>query len=192
MAEAVGPRTAVALTVALILAGAGCASSASVGVRPSPFPNVPAPRWAFEPDAGYTTYLRDVLATALSLRGTRYQFGGTSPQGGFDCSGFVRYVFGLSQVDLPRTVAEQFNLGRAVADSHLSRGDLLFFSTTGPGATHVGIVVDPVEQTFVHAPGTGSVVRTERFDTPYWSRRRVGVRRLALVPQEAASRDNGS
>lgn len=124
--------------------------------------------------------MRDVLDTAVALLGSRYQLGGTTPAGGFDCSGFVRYVFAAHQLDVPRTVAEQYRVGREVARSHIGVGDLVFFSTTGPGPTHVGIVVDPAAQTFVHAPGTGSVVRVERFDTPYWGRRMLTARRLPV------------
>jgi cell wall-associated NlpC family hydrolase len=123
-----------------------------------------------------------VLQTATALLGTPYRFGGESPQGGFDCSGFVRYVFQQVHLDVPRTAAEQYLVGQNVGEAHFTAGDLIFFSTTGPGVTHVGIVVDPLARTFVHAPGTGAVVRIERFDTPYWSARTVGVRRLSIEP----------
>ena len=124
--------------------------------------------------------MRDVLDLANSLRGVRYRFGGTDPGTGFDCSGFVRYVFGRFDVQVPRTAAEQFHVGHRIALNQLAAGDLVFFSTIGPGPTHVGIVVDPVNRTFVHAPGTGSEVRIERFDTSYWSPRMVGIRRVAV------------
>jgi cell wall-associated NlpC family hydrolase len=127
----------------------------------------------------------------VALLGSRYQLGGTSPAGGFDCSGFVRYVFAVHQLDVPRTVAEQYRVGREVARSHIGVGDLVFFSTTGPGPTHVGIVVDPVAQTFVHAPGTGSVVRVERFDTAYWGRRMLAARRLPLPEPPATQARSG-
>jgi len=121
-----------------------------------------------------------LLQTATALLGAPYRFGGTTPQSGFDCSGFVRYVFQQYRVDVPRTAAEQFRVGRDVDATHVASGDLIFFSTTGPGATHVGIVVDPEAHTFVHAPGTGAVVRIERFDTPYWDSRTLGIRRVDI------------
>lgn len=124
--------------------------------------------------------MQTLLETAMALAGSRYVFGGTTPESGFDCSGFVRWVFRQYSTDVPRTVAEQFRVGRAVSDAQVSAGDLLFFSTIGPGATHVGIVVDPVARTFVHAPGSGAVVRVERFDTSYWRNRMLGVRRVPL------------
>lgn len=168
----------------LLFVGA-CASSPSVAVRPTPFPRAPTPAYvlASPVSAAHLFNVRALLETAVSLRGAPYRLGGTTPQAGFDCSGFVRYVFQQYALDVPRTVAEQFRVGREVDRTRTSAGDLIFFSTVGPGATHVGIVVDPEAQTFVHAPGTGSAVRIERFDTPYWQSRMLGVRRVPLESQ---------
>jgi peptidoglycan endopeptidase LytE len=120
-----------------------------------------------------------IVQDALAFQGVRYQLGGEDPAGGFDCSGLVRYVFEQHHVDVPRTVAEQYQQGRHVAVADVHAGDLVFFTTTGPGATHVGIALGtagPGE--FVHAPGDGGAVRVEHFDTPYWRSRIVGVRRV--------------
>jgi cell wall-associated NlpC family hydrolase len=91
----------------------------------------------------------------------------------------VSYVAGLHGILLPRIVIDQFAVGRAVDRSSLAPGDLIFYSTVGPGATHVGIVLEsngPLR--FIHAPADGSSVRVERFDTPYWESRWVGARRV--------------
>jgi len=120
-----------------------------------------------------------VLETALALRGVPYQFGGVEPENGFDCSGFVRYVFLQHAVNLPRTVTEQYLVGRDVDVAGIVPGDLIFFTTVTPGASHVGIALDA--GTFVHAPGSGSVVRVERLDAPYWRSRLVGVKRLLAL-----------
>jgi cell wall-associated NlpC family hydrolase len=118
-----------------------------------------------------------MLDAALAQQGRPYQYGGADPRTGFDCSGLVWYVFFVTQgVQLPRTTAEQFALGRAVDRDDIAPGDLIFFSTTDPGPSHVGIALD--RHTLVHAPSTGSVVRVERFDTAYWQARLTGVRRL--------------
>jgi len=111
----------------------------------------------------------------LSLRGTPYKSGGTDP-GGFDCSGFVWYVFGQHGVPVPRTVAEQYGAGGSVAPTDLQAGDLVFFATAGSGASHVGIVVGG--DSFVHAPSSSGVVRVERLGATYWSSRFLGARRL--------------
>src|SRR5258707_1141056 len=134
---------------ALILAGvvAGSAGCATTGATPRPFPTphapvaTPAPRPATPAPApsghavGYT-----VAGTALSLRGAPYRNGGTDPAG-FDCSGFVTYVFGQNGVRVPRTVTEQFHAGRQVAGPQLEPADLGVFTTVGPGASHVGIAI---------------------------------------------------
>lgn len=120
-----------------------------------------------------------VVQMALGFQGVPYRLGGEVPASGFDCSGLVRYVFEQYHVDVPRTVAEQYQQGRHVAVADVQAGDLLFFTTIGPGATHVGIALGaagPGE--FVHAPGDGGVVRIEHFDSSYWRSRLVGVRRL--------------
>jgi cell wall-associated NlpC family hydrolase len=120
-----------------------------------------------------------VLQTAYSLLGTRYRFGGESPETGFDCSGFVGYVLRQHGIDMPRTVAEQFQIGRSVAQDDIQIGDLVFFTTTGPGATHIGIVVSAGPRwEFIHAPADGASVRVERFDSGYWQQRWMGARRV--------------
>jgi cell wall-associated NlpC family hydrolase len=120
-----------------------------------------------------------VLETAVALKGTPYQFGGMDPGSGFDCSGFVRYVFLQHAVHLPRTVTEQFLVGQDIGVESIVAGDLIFFTTVAPGASHVGIALDV--GTFVHAPGSGSVVRVERLDAPYWRSRLIGVKRLLAL-----------
>jgi cell wall-associated NlpC family hydrolase len=117
----------------------------------------------------------DVVGTALDLRGVPYKNGGADP-GGFDCSGFTQYVFALYGVTLPREVRDQFKTGTAVDRKTLEPGDLIFFTTTEPGASHVGIAVGGDE--FVHAPSTSGVVRVERFSSSYWATRFIGGRRV--------------
>jgi cell wall-associated NlpC family hydrolase len=114
----------------------------------------------------------------LQFRGIPYRDGGSDPRG-FDCSGFTQYVFAQSGVSLPREVRDQFNLGTAVDRGSQLPGDLVFFSTTSPTASHVGIVISGDE--FVHAPSSRGVVRVERMSLPYWSSRFVGIRRIAAT-----------
>jgi cell wall-associated NlpC family hydrolase len=116
-----------------------------------------------------------LVGTALGLRGAPYVNGGASPRG-FDCSGFTQYVFAQYGVGLPRAVQDQFKIGRTVKPTDLSAGDLLFFTTTDRGASHVGIAVGGDE--FVHAPTSTGVVRVERLSATYWSRRFIGARRV--------------
>lgn len=117
-----------------------------------------------------------LIRTARSLEGTPYQWGGDDPGTGFDCSGFVQYVLAKHQIALPRTSAEQYLVGAEVDLDHVRAGDLVFFSTVAPGASHVGLAINRDE--FVHAPAASGVVRVERVRAPYWSARYVGARRV--------------
>src|SRR6185295_19981718 len=76
-----------------------------------------------------------LVGTALNLRGTPYRNGG-SDLTGFDCSGFTQYVFAQHGIGLPRSVEEQFQLGKKVDPEELASGDLVFFRTVTRGASH--------------------------------------------------------
>lgn len=114
--------------------------------------------------------------TALSLRGAPYRMGGIDPATGFDCSGFVRYVYQQHGVAMPREVREQFRVGKKVDRDELEPGDLVFFSTVTPGASHVGIMIGGDQ--FVHAPSERGVVRVEHLGSQYWASRYVGAKRV--------------
>jgi cell wall-associated NlpC family hydrolase len=111
----------------------------------------------------------------LSLRGAPYRNGGSSPEG-FDCSGFTQYVFAHHGIAIPRDTEAQFEAGDAITDEAIEAGDLLFFSTTDSGPSHVAIAISLDE--FVHAPSSRGVVRVERRSLPYWSERFLGARRV--------------
>jgi hypothetical protein len=168
------------LLLLVCLFAAGCASSTPGAGGPGPFPNALPRPWNLPLPVNPPASVQGLVETAVSLRGIPYRFGGTDPRTGLDCSGLVQYVFSRFDVTVPRTAQEQYRAGFRISTSDIAAGDLLFFSTIGPGPTHVGIVVDPAKRTFVHAPGTGSAVRVDRFDSRYWRRRIVGARRLAL------------
>ncbi|HUL72524.1 MAG TPA: C40 family peptidase [Vicinamibacterales bacterium] len=180
-------RHALLAPLALVtVIGSGCASATGV-ITPQPFPGAPVrpvslPPASAGPSAATAPAAPEpdaLVQTALGFQGIAYRLGGEDPASGFDCSGFVQYVFGQHHIDVPRTVAEQYQRGRRVALADVQAGDLLFFSTTGSGATHVGIALGPSSLgEFIHAPDAGGVIRIERFDAPYWRTRLVGVRRV--------------
>ena len=116
-----------------------------------------------------------MLRTATDLLGTPYRNGGSTVEG-FDCSGFVQYVFAQHGVQIPRTVRRQAEVGSKVRDAEA--GDLVFFKTDGRGPTHVGIALGP--DRFIHAPSSRGVVRVEPFSAPYWSSRFLEARRVAI------------
>lgn len=158
---------------------AACASSGAVpqpfptpgGTRTPPRAASPAPL----PPAIPTADTYAIVGTALSLRGAPYRNGGSDPSG-FDCSGFVWYVFNQHGIQVGRTVNEQFRQGLDVSRSTLEAGDLVFFQTESAGPTHVGMVVGGDE--FVHAPSSRGDVRVERMSSGYWAARYVGARRM--------------
>jgi cell wall-associated NlpC family hydrolase len=117
----------------------------------------------------------DVAVHALGLVGTPYRYGGNTPEGGFDCSGLIGYVYQKSAGRAtPRTVARMAAFGHPVAMSDMRSGDLVLFGASTP--SHAGIYVG--EGRFVHAPSTGGEVRLDRLDGVYWSRQPVQARRL--------------
>ena len=164
----------IAVTLALAAGSAACASS---GAIPKPFPGATgAADSARAVASGVPRFSADAVArTALSFRGIPYRDGGSDPAG-FDCSGFVQYIFAQHGLPLPRQVREQFAFGHAVKWANARQGDLIFFSTAGKGPSHVGVVIGGDE--FVHAPSERGVVRVERFSARYWATRVVAIKRL--------------
>ncbi|HZH42898.1 MAG TPA: C40 family peptidase [Lysobacter sp.] len=161
------------LALACLLAA--CAAPGTAVRRPAP-PASPSPAWSTATPADPVA-ANAVLMRAISLVGTPYRYGGNTPEGGFDCSGLVNYVF-RDTVDLrlPRSSRELAAWqGRPIAPERLAPADLVFFGSGGT-VTHVGIYVG--EGRFVHAPSTGGTVRLDRLDGPYWRSRYSGAKRV--------------
>lgn len=116
-----------------------------------------------------------LMDDALSLLGVPYAFGGSS-RSGFDCSGYTQYVFKGSGIALPRTTTEQFKVGFSVSRGKLQVGDLVFFSTYAPGASHVGIYIGGGR--FVGADSNHGV-SISNLDDSYYSSRYLGARRVS-------------
>jgi cell wall-associated NlpC family hydrolase len=149
----------------LVLAAVAALASACAGRQPRPRVLPPAP------EAAGTAIVR----TAESLLGAPYREGGALPDG-FDCSGLVNYVFARHGIAVPRDVQRQAAAGVPVARDEVRPGDLLFFSTTGSGPTHVAIAIDGTR--FIHAPKSGAVVRMESLTLSYWATRFLEARRI--------------
>ena len=122
-----------------------------------------------------------VLATARQYLGTRYLYGGETPGAGFDCSGFVQYVYGRHGVTLPRTSGLQASAGESISldVESLQPGDLLLFASTGTRVNHVAIYVG--ENRILHSSaGAGGVVYDD-LSTPrgkWYLKRHVASRRV--------------
>lgn len=127
-----------------------------------------------------------LMERASSYLGIKYRMGGDGPtDGGFDCSGLVRKVFGDAiGLNLPRTAQEMAALGDKVGDkSDLKPGDLVFFKTMRRTFSHVGIYLG--DNRFVHAPSAGGRVRVDDMRDSYWVKAFKGARRL--VPEAHAA-----
>lgn len=107
--------------------------------------------------------------------GVRYRWGGTSPSG-FDCSGFLYYVFGRMGVQLPRTTYAMFNAGVPVARRSLQTGDIVFFQTLQPGPSHAGVYLGGGQ--FIHSSSGAGRVLVTSMDHRYYAPRYLGARRF--------------
>jgi len=146
------------LAAGLLLAGCGTAPAA----RSSAYARLSAEQSS------------DIAIHALGLVGTPYRFGGNTPEGGFDCSGLIGYVYNSrAGVAPPRTVALLSGFGASVPEGELRTGDLVVFGGGRP--THAGIYVG--EGRFVHAPSSGGTVRLDHLRSRYWAQQSASYRR---------------
>lgn len=124
-----------------------------------------------------TDLRKALIGMAMKLRNIRYVRGGHDPATGFDCSGFVRYVFAHAiGLNLPRNSAAQFLAGLKVKRGDMEPGDLVFFHTHGKRRiSHVGIYIS--DGRFIHSPASGKSVEISSLDQSYWAKRFVGAKR---------------
>jgi peptidoglycan endopeptidase LytE len=109
-----------------------------------------------------------LVRVAKTFLGVPYRLGGSTLRG-LDCSALVRSIYEIFEISLPRTVREQFGIGRSVSKDELEEGDLVFFKTRRSYAGHVGIYIGKGE--FVHASSHQRQVKVDRLDAPYFSKR---------------------
>lgn len=119
-----------------------------------------------------------ILHYAMNLLGAPYKFGGSDPDKGVDCSGYVRHVYKqAADIELPRSAKAISEKGQKVEDADLKPGDLVFFNTMRKAFSHVGIYAG--DDKFVHATSsrTGSVMVSDMKEG-YWAKRYNGARRV--------------
>jgi len=115
-----------------------------------------------------------ILTTAKKYIGVPYSFGGTTPKA-FDCSGYLQYVFAQNGIQFPRSADEQYKLGLKASQKQLEAGDLVFFTTYEPGASHCGIYLGNGK--FIHASSSKGV-RIDELSNSYWQPRYYGGKHI--------------
>jgi cell wall-associated NlpC family hydrolase len=176
--------------VTLLASAAALACSARSVARPTT-PSGPTASRSVRIYEMHRLAMRDsVVRLALAQVGTRYEFGGETPKGGFDCSGLVSYVFSQIYRAPPRLAAEQALIGAPIRRDDLRPGDLLTFGA-GDSVTHVGIYVG--DRKFVHASSVAGRVIVSPMDRPPSDliRPLKGARRLLTVTDPLWERISG-
>lgn len=120
-----------------------------------------------------TTKDHKIIRTAIAAIGSPYEYAATGPHA-FDCSGLTTYAFARAGIHLPRTSFAQYRVGHRVSVHHLRPGDLVFFDTDGPGASHVGIAIS---RTIAISATSHGVMRTS-LTHGYWKHYLIGARRV--------------
>lgn len=129
-----------------------------------------------EPDKRDRSDMGNIAArTAERFVGIPYRWGGDTVVDGMDCSGFVRAVYNLCGVNIPRTSREQYRVGDAIGRDELKDGDLVFFGASADEINHVGIFVG--NGRFVHAPRRGDDIKVSSMDESYFQKKFVGAKR---------------
>ena len=147
--------------VAIVFACVAPAASARLDGPPRREPPKPKP-----------TLGQRAAKAALHAVGVPYRWGGSSPAGGFDCSGLVYWAYGRLGISVPHSSYALYGLGRNVSPSRLEPGDVLFFSGLG----HVGLYIG--RGRMVHAPQSGRTVEIVPLGRSHYGSRLVGARRL--------------
>jgi cell wall-associated NlpC family hydrolase len=143
-------------------------------------------------DEQITDLRKSLIDLAMTLRHIRYVRGGRNPSTGFDCSGFVHYVFAHAiGLNLPANAASQFLAGLKVRRQDMQPGDLVFFRTAGRRGriSHVGIYLD--NGRFIHSPSRGQTVRVDNLADAYWARRFAGAKRPEGIAEVGPVPDKG-
>ncbi|UQZ91006.1 hypothetical protein C4J81_17995 [Deltaproteobacteria bacterium Smac51] len=157
----------ISLPLILMLVASGCQSSSKANATR-------AHRMQKQEVLSNQKRVDNVLKTAFSQVGNPYRYGGNSPETGFDCSGFVRWVYKQYDVELPRTSGNMIAVGTPVSRDELRPGDLVFFGRKR--VSHVGIYTG--NNKFIHSPRTGKSIQESHLDYRGRGERYLGARRI--------------
>lgn len=143
------------------------AKKTNKNIRPSPTDQITI-------DQTVSPTVSTVVATAKKYLGVPYKFGGDTPKG-FDCSGYLQYIFAQNGMKIPRTADEQYKIGTSLSQSQLKTGDLVFFTTYEKGPSHCGLYLG--DSKFIHASSSKGIHIDELSDA-YWKPRYIGAKRI--------------
>jgi len=170
-------KTRYFLCILLALSSASCAAVEPASANTEAQADILSQATQYENEGNWSVRAREVLVNALSLTGVRYQYGGNTPETGFDCSGFVRYVFKqATSLTLPHSALAISQLGKTIPKNELQPGDLVFFNTLKTTFSHVGIYLG--NNRFIHSPSSGGQVRVESMQDSYWAKHFNGAQRM--------------
>ncbi len=170
-------KTRYFLCILLALSSASCAAVEPASANTEAQADIQSQATQYENEGNWSVRAREVLVNALSLTGVRYKYGGNTPETGFDCSGFVRYVFKqATSLTLPHSALAISQLGKTVPKNELQPGDLVFFNTLKSTFSHVGIYLG--NNRFIHSPSSGGQVRVENMQDSYWLKHFNGAQRM--------------
>ncbi len=113
----------------------------------------------------------EILETAKTYIGVKYSYGG-SGETGFDCSGFVMFIYSIHNIKLARSSDKQYYEAKKITKEQAYPGDLVFFTTYKKGPSHVGIYMGGDD--FIHSPSTGKRVEIATMNNSYWKKRIIG------------------
>ncbi len=132
--------------------------------------------------AGQQRLIKTLLTRARSQLNSLYHFGGTNPKQGFDCSGFVGWIYrDVLRTELPRVADAMYKIDAPrISATKLVPGDLMFYRITGGRVSHVTMYVGG--RSFIHATRPGQRLRIESMDMPYWRQRFAGAKRILGTP----------
>ena len=182
------------ISIFLLLCSTACAAvEPVVGPKVDAIPQISEPAQTASNESthidssDWSGIVREVLMNALSLTGIKYKYGGSSPETGFDCSGFVRYVFQqAASLTLPHSARALSQLGQVIPLEQLKPGDLVFFDTLKSAFSHVGIYLG--DSRFIHAPSAGGNINVVNMNDAYWTKRFNGARRLEISKTSSAEK----
>lgn len=118
----------------------------------------------------------DIVTLAKQYLGVPYRYGGSTPAG-FDCSGYIMFLFHQLGKDIPRTADQQATVGKPVAVGKLRPGDVVYFATTDePTISHIGLYIG--NHQFIHASSTAKKIIISNLTESYWQKALRGARQI--------------